>query len=128
MKSSKILTKLVKIIDNFSRFKPKIDIFETIKNIHHFNEKFSSFKPEKEAATERKATQDGVDQKNFFEVDLVADHQPQAEPASDASGEEEIVIPDSCQGVDAVAECCQGEDEDHVEQVGNLKFWLSFLH
>ena len=51
--------------------------------------------------------QDEVYEKDFLEVYLVADHEAQTEPAGDASGEEDVIIPDGCDWVDAIGECAQ---------------------
>jgi hypothetical protein len=48
--------------------------------------------------------QDEVNEKDFLEVYLVADHESQTEPASDAGGEEDVIIPYGCNWVDAIAE------------------------
>ena len=51
--------------------------------------------------------QSNVDDEDFLEVYLVADHESQTEPAGDASGEEDVIIPNGCDWVDAIGECAQ---------------------
>ena len=51
--------------------------------------------------------QDKIDEKDFLKVYLVADHESQTEPASDARGEEDVIIPYGCNWVDAIAERAQ---------------------
>ena len=70
----------------------------------------------------------GVHKKNFSEVDLVTDHESQAEPASDAGGEEDVIIPDSGQWIHAVVESSQRTNQDCVEDFRNPQTSFTVFH
>jgi hypothetical protein len=74
---------------------------------YHFIEKLVSLYLVKVRAENWETGQDKVDEKDFLEAYLVADHETQTEPTIDASGEEDVIIPDGGKWVDAIGECAQ---------------------
>ena len=76
-------------------------------DIYHLCQKLGSLLPEEEGPKDRANGQDKVDEEDFFEVYLVADHETQAEPAGDSGGEEDVVVPDGSYRVGEVGACTE---------------------
>ena len=83
---------------------------------------------EKEWYQNRSKAQGRVQKKNFSEVNLITDHESQAEPASDAGGEEDVIIPDSGQWIHAVVESSQRTNQDCVEDFRNPQTSFTIFH
>ena len=87
---------------------------------YHFRKELASLDSEKVTPHHRSTGRADVEKKDFLEVNLVADHESQTKPAGDASGEEDVVIPDSSQWVGAVGEGTQRTNQECVEDSGSL--------
>ena len=95
---------------------------------YHFWQKLASLQSAKVTAETWDTGQDEVDEKDFLEVYLVADHESQTEPAGDASGEEDVIIPYGCNRVDAIGECAQWTNHYSIQNAWNLQFGFTILY
>ena len=81
---------------------------------HNFWKELSRLHLEQETAKDRETGEDTVDEEDFLEVYLMADHESKTESPHDAGREEDVVIPNGSDRVGAVGESAQRNNEESV--------------
>ena len=81
---------------------------------HNFWKELSRLHLKQETAKDRETGEDTVDEKDFLEVYLMADHESQTESPHDAGREEDVVIPNGGYRIYAIGESAQRNNKESV--------------